>query len=143
MNERPPAQPEPTFNAVLGDAREHRRQGRRAEALQTYERAAAMARSAGDVQGLAHALRHVSDLARELGRLPEALAAGQEAVGLLKAVDGGRRLDVANALRVTALALDALGRADDARTCWQEALAGYAQAGVEAGVAECEARLAR
>ena len=70
-----------------------------------------MARSAGDVEGLAHALRHVADLARELGRLPEALAAGEEAVGLLNAADGGRRLDLANAL-----ALEALGRRDDART---------------------------
>lgn len=143
MNESLPAAPGPAFNATLAQAREHRQQGRRAEALLAYERAAEMARSAGDVQGLAHALRHVSDLARELGRLPEALAAGEEAVRLLKSVDGGRRLDVANALRVTALALDALERTDDARSCWQDARARYAQAGVEAGVAECDARLAR
>src|ERR1700745_2638432 len=89
------------------DAHQARKQGRLGEAARYYASAAAMARVAGEHDGLAHALRHVSDLARERGDGPLALEAGEEAVALYRA--GASPLNLANALRVHALALQTLG----------------------------------
>ena len=50
-------------------------------------------------------------------------------------------LEMANALRVAALAEDACQNHDAARALWDEARDLYAQEGVEAGVLECERRL--
>lgn len=47
-------------------------------------------------------------------------------------------LDLANALRVTALAMEASMKPGDATSLWREAGMLYAEAGVGEGVAECE-----
>lgn len=120
-------------------ARSARHEGRSAEALQHYGEAASLARARQDGAALAYALRHLSDLAREHGDAATALAAGDEAVTLYRLQDGG--LDLANALRLRALALETLERSGEAQSAWQEARGLYADAGIDAGVQECDRHL--
>ncbi len=123
---------------ILARAQMARTMGQADDALDLYDRAAALARETGDAAALAHALRHVCDLCRELGMPGAALSAGREAVGLYKTLPGAKALDLANALRVTALAQEAAGF--DARDLWREAGGLYSHEGVIPGALECEAR---
>jgi hypothetical protein len=84
----------------------------------------------------------VSDLARERGSVGEALSSAAEAVAIYRSQPGSRPLDLANALRLNALALSDSGYADEAKPLWQEARDLYASVGVAAGVDEAELRLA-
>lgn len=128
-------------DVALDAARKLRNDAKSVQAFEQYVEAASLARAAGNAQQSAHALRHVSDVGREIGKLPEALAAGQEAVNILRCTENSEPLDLANALRVTALALQELGQRERARPIWREAKLLYAKVGVDAGVAECEANL--
>ena len=116
--------------------------GRVAEARDAYARAAALSREAGRPLLQAHALRHLSDIDREDGQAAEALGHAEQSASLYRD-KAGEPLDLANALRLKALALEDLRRPDQAVAAWTEARALYAAAEVAAGVAECEARLAR
>jgi hypothetical protein len=113
-------------------AREAAAQGRAGGARNSWARAAA----------LSHALRHLSDLDRAADHLEQALAHAEQAAALYSAHGQGASLDMANALRLKALALDSLRRADPARAVWKAARELYAGADAEAGVADCDARLA-
>jgi hypothetical protein len=125
------------IETALREARRQRKAGGAAAAEQAYRAAAALARSGGDAELLAHALRHLSDLARERGARGEALDHAAEAVALYRA--GADRLGLANALR-----LQALAAAEPAQgsACWREARTLYAALGIDAGVSECETHLA-
>jgi hypothetical protein len=90
----------------------------------------------------AYDLRHASDRARLEGRSVEALGNATEAVAIYANLPE-RRLDLANALRLKALALDALDRPAEAALDWTEARRLYADLGVSEGVTECDARLSR
>lgn len=109
------------------------------QARDLYAKAADKAREVGAAVPLAHALRHISDLDREAGETQSALAAADEAVALYRASPDATDLDLANALRLSALAREALGQA--ATDLWREAGALYMDADVEAGVEEAERRL--
>ncbi len=122
--------------AACDDARQARHQGRLDEATRYYARAAAMARVAGEHDALAHALRHLSDTAREQGDAQLALEAGEEAVALYR--PGSSPLNLANALRLNALALQALDSRPLAVPLWAEARTLYLAEGVQAGVDECD-----
>lgn len=124
------------IDKALKDGRLARNQGRRNEAVRHYERAAALARSHGDDHALAHALRHVADIVRDTGDAKRALEASEQAVSLYRA-HGGTPLELANALRVNALALCAAGEGD-AQSLWAEARRLYSDEGVTAGVEECD-----
>jgi hypothetical protein len=130
------------IEAFLAEARRARQEGRASEARDGYARASALSREARLPLLQAHALRHLSDLDREADRLDQALAHAGQAAALYRANGQGASLDMANALRLTALSLDGLRRPDAATAAWTEARDLYAEAGVAAGVAECEARLA-
>jgi tetratricopeptide (TPR) repeat protein len=133
----------PTDFATMFDAaRADRNAGRVAEAERGYAAAADQARSQHEPLALAHALRHLSDLARERGSPADALTSAAEAVAIYRAQPGCRPLDLANALRLNALALVDAGRADESVPFWQEARHLYASVGVKAGVEEAELRLA-
>ncbi len=90
----------------------------------------------------AYDLRHASDRARLEGRSVEALGNATEAVAIYANLPE-RRLDLANALRLKALALEALDRPAEAALDWTEARRLYADLGVTEGVTECDARLSR
>lgn len=122
-------------------------EGRTAEARDGYARAAALSRETGRRDLHAHALRHLSDINRLEGNPDQALAHAEQAAAILRALGGAGggagegRLDLANALRLKALALDDLRRTAQADAAWTQARDLYAADGVAAGVAECEARL--
>jgi tetratricopeptide (TPR) repeat protein len=130
-----------TFEEAMRQARQARNEGDVSLAEQNYARAASIARSIHEPLLVAHALRHVSDTNRELGRADRALGAGLEAVAIYRADPTASRLDLANALRVTALAWQGVGKHDAAIPAWHEALILYESVSVAAGVAECEANL--
>ena len=96
----------------------------------------------GDEKGRAHCLRHVGDLALELGRRDEARDALQQAESLYRGPVADT-LSLANTVRL--LALLALLESDSSR--WREARALYARAATEtkldltAAFAECDRRL--
>lgn len=120
----------------LDQARQRRASGDVPGAGHALAEAADLARTAGDSR-LAYALRHLSDLQREANLLTESHASAGEAVAVLRAA--GPSLDLANALRLRALAADALGF-DRAAADWAEAGQLYRALGVAEGVADCEAR---
>lgn len=126
---------------LLATARRARREDHPEEALGAYRAAADLARTQGVAPLLAHALRHQSDLDREAGRLPQALAAAREALSACRG-HATRPLDLANTIRPLALALDDAGDRADAAPLWREALDLYRRLGIEAGVRECEDALA-
>ena len=127
------------IEAHLTAARAAREEGRAADARNSYARAAALARESARPLLRAHALRHLSDLDREARQPESALAHAEQAVALYRKAKG-TTLDLANALRLQALALEDMRR--DATAPWTEARDLYRTAGVEAGVTECEAKLA-
>ena len=129
------------IQTLFDRARDAAAEGRAADARNAWAQAAALGREAGTPLLRAHALRHLSDLDREARRPVEALAHAEQAVALYRRHAGADELDLTNALRLMALALDDLGRGEPATALWAEARDRYAAAGIAAGVAECEARL--
>ncbi|HEX4739195.1 MAG TPA: hypothetical protein VH331_16715 [Allosphingosinicella sp.] len=127
---------------AIAEARSIRTAGDAAAAEQLYRQGAELAHSEEDDILRAHALRHVSDLARERGDIADALATAQEAVALYRATLDTRTLDLANALRLLALALESSGRQQEAAPAWHEARGLYADVDVQAGVEEAERHLA-
>ena len=129
------------IEAHLTLAREAAAEGRPGDARNSYARAAALSRESGAPLLQAHALRHLSDLDREADHLEQALAHAEQAAALYRANGRGTSLEMANALRLTGLALDGLRKAGQARVAWSAARELYARADVADGVAECERRL--
>lgn len=127
------------FEPLFVAARQARTAGHPDQARDLYVEAAERARAVGAVLALAHALRHVSDLDREAGRAEPALAAADEAIALYRANPDSAALDLANALRLAALAREALGQTST--DLWREAGALYQDADVVAGVEEALRRL--
>lgn len=130
------------IEAHLNAAREAATEGRAGDARNSYARAAALSRESGAPLLQAHALRHLSDLDRAADHLEQALAHAEQAAALYSANGQETPVDMANALRLKALALDSLRRAVPAQAAWRAARDLYAGAAVGAGVAECNARLA-
>jgi hypothetical protein len=125
------------FELALQEARRHRVEGRLGEAERCYARAAELARSDADPAGLAHALRHMSDLARERGEASKAFEHACEAVALYR--KGSDRLGLANAIRLKALSAE---NPVQAKACWLEARELYSALDISAGVSECDSHLA-
>ncbi len=92
---------------------------------------------------LAHALRHRSDIARLNHQSEIALTQALEAAALSGDLGPARALDLANALRLGALAHEALGKTRSAMGFWREAEVIYQGLGVLAGADECAAHLGR
>jgi len=129
--------------AINDQARIERDLGQLDAAVAGYEELARLRERESDVLGVAHAVRHLGDLLRVQGQLPQADAAFRRAIGLLRVHSGRDRLSLANALRGHALLLGQTGQAAEARTMWEEALGLYQVNGIRDGVAECESWLAR
>jgi hypothetical protein len=130
------------IDEVLREAREARTGGQKEAALQGYINAAILARSKGESGLLAHALRHVSDLSRERGAKAQALAAAVEAVKIYRSLPDRHTLDLANALRLNALALEGANKTTIVTQLWKEARSLYSAIPVSAAVEECDRHLA-
>lgn len=129
------------IDKALSDGRLARNEGRPLDAASHYEEAATLARSVNDHHALAIALRHVADIVRDSGDAKRALEASREAVSLYRGL-GATPLELANALRVNALALRAACEDDKALPLWIEARWLYHSVNVLAGVEECDRYLA-
>ena len=92
---------------------------------------------------VAHTVRHLGDVLCDLGQLDEAADCYDEALATYRAHPGTTLLDLANALRPMALLCERLGDTPQALKLWAEARQRYADAGIEAGVAECDRHLAQ
>jgi len=88
---------------------------------------------------LAHAIRHLADIHRDLGDTPSAESCYREALSLYRDLPDVGPVDLANAIRPLALLLESQGKSGEARSLFEEARGLYATGGVQAGVAECEA----
>lgn len=121
---------------VLEEARRLRAEGRAGEAERAYADAAQIATAEENKAAVAHALRHLSDLARERGAAGEAWKHASRAAQLYRS--SSDRLGLANALRLQALSA---ASDEEARAYWAEARGLYAERGIDEGVAECELRL--
>jgi len=120
------------IEVALEDARREKAAGRVEKAEGHYRRAAELARACRDERLLAHALRHMSDLALARGAVHEAWEQASEAVALYRR--SGDQLGLANALRLQALSAE---EPQKAKSCWREARELYGSLDISAGVAEC------
>lgn len=121
---------------ALRNARQKRKEGEESEAERLYAKAEGLARVEGDEVALAHALRHLSDLARARGDVAKAWRDSSEAASLYR--KSGDQLGLANSIRLQGLSAP---DPKEARARWEEARRLYSSLGVDAGVAECDARL--
>ncbi len=138
---RGPAHRRLLLEALKGLARIERDLGRPAGALALYEEAVTVARQADDAVALAHTVRHLGDVHRETGRHDLAEPCYREALAIYRRHPETAPLELANAIRPLAIVEETAGRSADARRLWHEARDLYAAAGVEAGYAECAARM--
>jgi len=129
--------------ALKGLGQVERDLGSAESAVPLYEEAVAICRTEGDTLALAHTVRHLADIHQDRGRRDLAEPYYDEALTLYRNDERTEPLDLANAVRPLAILKESAGQMDDARRLWREARDLYAAAGVEAGLAECEARLAR
>jgi tetratricopeptide (TPR) repeat protein len=106
-----------------------------------YEEAVTLYRQLDDPLGFAHTIRHLGDVYHDSG-LPElALPCYREALEVYRAQAKAAPLDLANAIRSLAVLRSEMQARDEARVLWEEARGLYQSVGVEAGVAESNARL--
>jgi tetratricopeptide (TPR) repeat protein len=112
-------------------------------ALRHYEDAVAIYRTLDDPLVLAHTVRHVGDILRNQGSLEQAAPHYKEALEIYRSHEETPPLDLANAIRGYALLKTGTGDKEEAAKLWQESGGLYAAVGVQAGVAESEAQVAR
>jgi len=111
-------------------------------AISHYSAAAEIYRGLNDRMNLAHAVRHVADILRGMGRTDAAEPYISEAIVIYRAQEPLPELHLANALRVLALLKEQTGNNAEALPLWVEARDRYRAVGVDAGVAESRAHLA-
>jgi hypothetical protein len=123
------------------EAKSARRQGRLSDATALYEEAAESFQAEQQPARWAHALRHAAEFAVKAGDSRTGL---REALAVLEYYRSSppTTLEMANALRVAALAEAAAGKSTSAREHWCEARALYEDVGVADGVLEAERHVA-
>jgi tetratricopeptide (TPR) repeat protein len=122
--------------ALMGVAQARRDQGDRIGAAINYAEAITILRGANATRQLADALRHAADIRSELKEFAVAGSHIEEAVRLYRAFDPPSPLDLANALRVSAL-----NDEREAHTSWSEACTLYASLHIPAAIEECSKHL--
>jgi tetratricopeptide (TPR) repeat protein len=127
--------------ALCGLAQAERDIGNLEAAHLHYAGAATLYREIGPPLRLAYALRHEADVYREESRPAEAEPLYLEAEKIYRQQGDDAALDLANTLRGLALVKESSAKPDASRSLWQEARQLYAKCNVEAGVAECDAKL--
>jgi tetratricopeptide (TPR) repeat protein len=128
--------------ALCGLGQAERGIGNLEAARHHYASAAVLYRQIGPPERLAYAIRHEADILREAGLPAEAEPLYLEAEAIYREQGEGAELDLANTLRGLGLANESLGRSDASRSLFEQARALYAKCNVEAGVAECDEKLA-
>lgn len=95
----------------------------------------------GDGIKIAHAMRHLADLQRQLGMDNEAEKNYQEAIALYKNNPDTQQTALANAFRGFSLLLEKRGKTQEAISSWRETKALYQSSELQAGVDEANERL--
>jgi tetratricopeptide (TPR) repeat protein len=111
-------------------------------ALRHYEDAVQIYRSLDNALALAHTVRHVGDILRNLDRLELAEPCYSEALSIYRSHPESSPLDLANTIRGFALLKVSTGDGVEAKLLWQEAARLYAAVDVQAGAAEAERQIA-
>ena len=127
--------------ALIEEGRAARNAGKLDLALERYRGGAETLRRMVQLQRLAHTVRHVADIERQMGSLDAAEADYFEALAIYRDDARTGQLDLANTLRGYALLREQCGDLESAREMWREAKKLYAECGVEAGVDEANRRL--
>jgi tetratricopeptide (TPR) repeat protein len=122
--------------ALMGVAQARRDQGDRIGAAINYAEAITSLRAANATQQLAYALRHAADIRSELKEFAVVGSHIEEAIRLYRAFDPPSPLDLANALRVSAL-----NDEREARASWNETRNLYTTLHITAGTEECDQHL--
>ncbi len=125
--------------ALMGIAQARRDQGDRIGASINYSEAITILRSSNDSTRLAYALRHAADVRSQLKEFAAAGAHIEEAIRLYRTLllnGEGNTLDLANALRVSAL-----NDEREAHASWMEARTLYGQDNLLVAISECNQRL--
>lgn len=128
---------------LAGMAQLYRDAGDAASALPLFEEAITHCQQLRDPHLLAHALRHLGEVHLDLRHFDRAQQHLREALDLYRTQPGAAPLDLANAVRPLAICLGRQGADDESRELWVEARDVYASLSLEAGVAECDAAIAR
>jgi tetratricopeptide (TPR) repeat protein len=110
-------------------------------AKRCYAEATERYRAIGDGDRAAHALRHLADVFAGAGSFSEAEPLYREVLSLYDTLPKAAPLDVANALRSSAICYERTSRTSSARSAWLRARALYEVAGIAAGVEESARRL--
>ncbi len=113
------------------------------DALKHYEDAVAIERKLDDPLAVAHTVRHVADILRELGVFDRSAAEYNDALRIYRAHPAANRLDLANAVAGFARLQTAIGDHQAARPLWEEAREIYAALEIQPGVDECDGHLRR
>lgn len=111
-------------------------------ALECYRHAAAIEKGMGDQLSWADSMRHIADMRREQKEYTKAEPIYTDVLEVYRSRSDTRVLDHANALRGLALLKDAAGTPEEALLMWRAARCLYEQAGVEAGIDECQSHIA-
>jgi len=106
------------------------------EALRYYDEAVNIYRQLDNKNKLAHTIRHIADIRRELDEFENARENYHEALRLYDSNGTTGPLDLANAIRGLALAVQEL-QPEEAVAHWAKARDLYEEVGVSAGVDEC------
>jgi hypothetical protein len=123
------------------EAKSARRQGRLSDAKALYEEAAESFLREQQPARWAHALRHAAELAVRTGDAVDGLREAQAVIAHYRS-SPPHTLEMANAMRVLALAEAAAGERDNACVHWSEARALYVDVGVVDGIVEADRRVA-
>jgi hypothetical protein len=126
--------------ALVERAKGERRAGRLRECADLYQQAADAFDFNGEVMRGAHAKRHAAEVLLHTGDAAAAHARILAVLGFYREREVGR-LELANTLRVAALAEEGCGHVAEARMFWEETRGLYEAEGIDPGVAECERRL--
>ncbi len=106
------------------------------EAIALCEQSVANYKKTGIPAKMAHSIRHLADLKRELGLAKEAVQNYRGAVEIYREQGDTSPGNLANALRGFALTLELVGEEEEAKAVWQEAKELYQACGLQAGVDE-------
>jgi len=126
--------------ALKGQGQIERDQRRFESAITRYEEAAAIERTLEDPLRIAHTIRHLGDMHSDPTVAEPYFV---EALQIYRAHPETNSLDLANALRGYAILKAKTGPADLARLLFIETRDLYAKLGIQAGVDECNSRLAQ